>query len=327
MDAYKPKNMNEAANGLLDYMDPSRDNPVSPADYLAQLQIDSLRNQQAAAQTTAKQLAELQNKPKQVDLTPYAMAVDALTGSKMAQQYQAFKPKNQDQQKLLLSQLYGKQNQGITDDLINMQNQAYKQDQLSMMERLAQMKQAQGFKDNPFQKKKLEALGKQAGEYLSKDRPNLAANLPKVEKTLGILEDNPGLTGNWTQQLFGSTGATLYSPDLKIAEESMQSAIQDTLRPTLGAQFTEKEGERIMNLAFNPGLPTEENKRRAKELQKVINNKIKFQDDLYNWIADKGTDEGFPFEQYGMQKAGGAAASSATSMSRIEELRRKRAGK
>lgn len=321
-----PKDLNTAAQGLLSYMQEVRGPRLTPSDELAKLQFDSIANQRQAMEDTQKQLQELRGQKKQVDLTPFALGIDALTGSNLTQQYQAVRPKDSKAEQRLLQQLNAQQAQALTDDLINLQNQGYKKDQLRVMERLGEMKQSQGFKDNPFQKKKLEKLGAQAGEYLAKDRPNLAANLPKVQKTLALLQENPGLTGGWFQQIAGSTGAKLYSPELKIAEDSMQSAIQDTLRPTLGAQFTEKEGERIMKLAFDPGLPTGENARRAQELEKIIQNKIKFQDDLYNWIADRGTDEGFPFENYGMKKAGGSVASKATSMSRIEELRRKKAG-
>ena len=45
--------------------------------------------------------------------------------------------------------------------------------------------------------------------------------------------------------------------------ESVQAVVQKTLRVTLGAQFTENEGKRLIERAYNPNLPEKENARRV----------------------------------------------------------------
>lgn len=53
------------------------------------------------------------------------------------------------------------------------------------------------------------------------------------------------------------------TPEAKAREDEVKSAIQNTLRQTLGAQFTEKEGTAILNRAYDPRLTNAENLRRV----------------------------------------------------------------
>ena len=155
----------------------------------------------------------------------------------------------------------------------------------------------------------MEALGKGAANYYQKDRPTYLSNIPKINKTIEILTNNPGLTGGIADKLFGNTGLSIRNEDSHVAQQSMQAAITDTLRPTLGAQFTEAEGNRILSLSFDVSVGAEENKRRAQELKGIIQRKVQFQDDLYAHLAEHGDDRQFPYSNYGMQKDGGSPIS------------------
>lgn len=157
-------------------------------------------------------------------------------------------------------------------------------------------------KGSIYKKAKMTAFGKGAAEFYQSTRPQLLANVPKIDKALKIMEDNLDLTGSVTNKLIGDTFLKFRDEEAYNAQQNMQSAITDTLRPTLGAQFTEKEGERIMNLTFDPAVSTKENTRRAIALKKVIANKIKFGDDFYKHLEQYGNDEGFDYSAYGMTK-------------------------
>lgn len=69
------------------------------------------------------------------------------------------------------------------------------------------------------------------------------------------------------------------SPAQVAREDAVKNAIQATLRQTLGAQFTEKEGQALLERAYNPRLPVEENVRRveqaAQELKRTAAQKMK----------------------------------------------------
>jgi len=166
-----------------------------------------------------------------------------------------------------------------------------------------QKTKAEAPKDNTFSKKKQEVFGKSAVEYFTKDRDQLVNNVNKIDNALTYLTD-PKTKDSISGPIRGLAPDAVRSftnPEAIVVKESIQSAIQETLRPTLGAQFTEKEGERIMNLAYNDRLPPEENARRAKQLKQMVENKVRFSDALYQYIEDNGSDKGFPYEQYGMQ--------------------------
>lgn len=169
--------------------------------------------------------------------------------------------------------------------------------------KMFQAKAEQSGKQQPssvFEKKKMEKLAAAGVDYITKDRDQYLNNINKIDNAIDILnKDNVMTSGRIVGRLpdFARTESSI------TARENIQSAIQETLRPTLGAQFTEKEGERIMNLQYNENLDEAENKKRAQELKRFIEKKVKFSDDLYSYIEEKGSDKGFPYEKYGMKKS------------------------
>jgi hypothetical protein len=181
---------------------------------------------------------------------------------------------------------------------------------------------------NIFQEKKMEKLAASAAEYITKDRGQLVSNVGKIDVALGLMDKAP--SGDVSGPFRGLAPDKIRSysnPEAIIVKESMQSAIQETLRPTLGAQFTEKEGERIMNLAYNDKLSPEENKRRATDLKKFIQKKVEFSDALYSHVGKNGSDEGFPYEKYGMNKQGSGADQGAQQDTRIDQFYEKNKSK
>jgi len=173
---------------------------------------------------------------------------------------------------------------------------------LDIKEKSASQKAKEGTVTSAFKKEKMKAFGKGAAEFYQMTRPQLLANLPKIDKAIELLNKDKKLTGGLTSRVIGDTALKLRDPKAYIVQQSMQSAITDTLRPTLGAQFTEKEGERIMNLTFDPAVSTKENALRARALQKVIKDKVKFSEALYAHLDKHGDDEGFDYKTHGMTK-------------------------
>lgn len=180
----------------------------------------------------------------------------------------------------------------------------WRQKEMDNKQRMESMKfQQAGRKADVFEQESLKQFAKKQVDYTTLERPQLANNLSKIDFAVNILDSRNDISGPGKGLLPQSVRA-FTNPDAIKAQEAMQSAIQDTLRPTLGAQFTEKEGERIMNLAFNPSLPAEENKRRALALKSAIEQKIAGTDALYSYIRQNKTVEGFPFEKYGLAQSG-----------------------
>src|SRR5690606_6484899 len=152
------------------------------------------------------------------------------------------------------------------------------------------------------------ALGKSAAEWATKDRAVIASNLEKVDSALDELE-NAIKSG---QPLFGPGRGHMpdkirafTNPKALDVRDRVHSAITDTLRPTLGAQFTEKEGKRIMDLQLRDTLSDADNLRRIQALRDVMRRKIEATDAMYSWIEKRGSLDGFPLEKYGMERVKG----------------------
>lgn len=87
-----------------------------------------------------------------------------------------------------------------------------------------------------------------------------AVEILETEGGTGVIE--AGLMPDWVQAVTNKSGLR--------AKELVTEVVQRNLRLVLGAQFTEKEGERLINRAFNPSLSEEENIKRIKRLGKSI---------------------------------------------------------
>lgn len=82
--------------------------------------------------------------------------------------------------------------------------------------------------------------------------------------TLKSLKDNSMASG----RLAGTAPDWLRSDESIRLQSDIREAAQGALKGTLGPQFTEREGERIMNAAYNPKLPPSEN---AAKVQRALN--------------------------------------------------------
>lgn len=157
-------------------------------------------------------------------------------------------------------------------------------------------------KPNTFQESKARHFAASAVEWANKDRPQLLSNLEKLDHAVGILASDQDVSGAVRGRLPDVVRAYTH-PNALIARDNVRSAIVDTLRPTLGAQFTQVEGERIQNLAFDASLPQQENLRRARALREVMARKIAMSDALYAHLeANGGSDAGFDYGRWGMEK-------------------------
>ena len=65
------------------------------------------------------------------------------------------------------------------------------------------------------------------------------------------------------------------------------------MREVLGAQFTEKEGERLIKRAYNPTLSEEENVKRVKRLVEQIRLAAAAKESAAKYVEKKGTLKGW----------------------------------
>ena len=149
------------------------------------------------------------------------------------------------------------------------------------------------------------AFGKDYADFV------LAGGYSDVQKQLGQLKDVIGeLKGTGTAEKPKGVSASGISgvlpKSLRDIVASKGAAIQDTvedvvqrnLRNVLGAQFTEREGTRLIERAYNPRQPETENIKRLNRLIVQIDEAAKSKAEAGEYYEKKGTLVGFKGKLY-----------------------------
>jgi hypothetical protein len=137
-----------------------------------------------------------------------------------------------------------------------------------------------------------ETLGKQAAEWFSK-KSGAYSNINDMERVVSTIE---GAIANGDQLSGGLINympddvQDLFAPQSQDVRRSVEKVIQSSLRETLGAQFTEKEGENVIKRTWNPQAPIEYNLRRTKQLLNELKGYAAGQDQLLEGIVSSNGD-------------------------------------
>ena len=100
------------------------------------------------------------------------------------------------------------------------------------------------------------------------------------------------LTGPLVARLPGFA-KPLFNPAAVAVRESVEEIVQRNLRLVLGAQFTEKEGERLIARAYNENLSEAENAKRVSRLMKQLGDAARAKQEAVDYFNENGTLEGF----------------------------------
>ena len=122
--------------------------------------------------------------------------------------------------------------------------------------------QGETLDNTPFMKD----LQKESTKFLN-ESSNLVGNINSLEDALKTLETSPDITGvlpGLVQNVGGDAFLKLVLPETANAKAQIESVVQESLKSILGAQFTEKEGERILQRVFDPAVSPQENAKRLK---------------------------------------------------------------
>jgi hypothetical protein len=146
-----------------------------------------------------------------------------------------------------------------------------------------------------------EADKKFAGEYVEfatggfADTMKQVAQLQEVSKTLHAIaqgKSDKTLTGPVVGSLPDSLKPIL-APDSQAAQDAVEEVVQRNLRLILGAQFTEKEGVRLIARAYNPKLGEAENAKRVDRLVNQITQAAEAKLDASRYFMANGTLDGW----------------------------------
>jgi hypothetical protein len=141
-----------------------------------------------------------------------------------------------------------------------------------------------------------------------------AAQIAQLKPVIQALEEGKPITGV----------PVAVQPDLLLAmtnpkalqsREQVEEVVQRNLRVILGAQFTEKEGERLIARAFNPKLPPEENAKRLRRLFLQMSSAAEQKNAAASYFEQNGTLRGFKGKTPSVQDFYNAMEGSAATVS------------
>lgn len=136
---------------------------------------------------------------------------------------------------------------------------------------------------------------KYADEWLEWTRgggADSAKQIAQLEGVLNKLEGGEDLTG----PALGMTPdalQTIFAPEALDAREKVEEVVQRNLRVILGAQFTQKEGERLIARAYNQSLSPKQNAMRLRGLVGQMRAAANAKAEMAEYFNANGTLQGF----------------------------------
>ena len=167
----------------------------------------------------------------------------------------------------------------------------------------------------PAQKKFAEESGKGAFDWDQGGRASAQENIGKFQTVLTDLEDGNLDTRTLTEfaPFVGDWARAAVNPTGQQGLDTIRGVIFQGLRDTLGAQFTEREGERLVKASYNPQLDEASNIARLKPALSRMRETFQAKEALTQHILSGGSISDYsgktPWEAY---KGGGTGISQAS---------------
>jgi hypothetical protein len=131
------------------------------------------------------------------------------------------------------------------------------------------------------------ASAEKLSEFYLTEYPQQLTNLGKIDDVINIMK-NQDVTGPVTGGMPFAL-RVLVNPDSVGIEDDIKSIIYQSLRATLGAQFTQREGENLVQATFNKYLDEETNIKRLERLRTETINGLETKVSMYNHLKEEGT--------------------------------------
>jgi|TARA_Y100000296_G_scaffold1587_1_gene1624 DNA-binding protein H-NS len=118
------------------------------------------------------------------------------------------------------------------------------------------------------------------------------SNLDKLQTNIEKLKTQDDLTG-WFIGLMPDKIKAAFNPEALALKNDIESIIFQSLKETLGAQFTEREGRMLVAANFNEMLPEEVNLKRMQRLYDTTMKASKAKEDKIAYFRENGTIKGW----------------------------------
>ena len=129
-------------------------------------------------------------------------------------------------------------------------------------------------------------------------------NIDKLDDVITTLKENDNITGSVVGNI-PAAFRVFINPESVAVQDDINSIVFQSLRATLGAQFTENEGRKLIEASFNVKLSEEVNIKRLERLkEKLLNMAQSKQSAADYFYANNGSMEGYTGQTtFGFDKA------------------------
>tara|TARA_R100001440_G_scaffold65889_1_gene86846 strand:+ start:415 stop:2040 length:1626 start_codon:yes stop_codon:yes gene_type:complete len=118
-------------------------------------------------------------------------------------------------------------------------------------------------------------------------------NIDKLDDVITTLKENDDITGNVVGNI-PAAFRVFINPESVAVQDDINSIVFQSLRATLGAQFTENEGRKLIEASFNVKLSEEVNIKRLERLKEKLLNMANSKESASKYFyANNGSMEGY----------------------------------
>lgn len=269
--------------------------PASDAEgKLRAKQLESLEAQRAGIEQFNQKIAEQEGKGINPLVAGLMGASDLFSGTNnlagLQQQKQAQENKSLQNQVLLQNM-----KRDLTDAEVELlKADAQKQKDMRQEELLRLKFGMQEDKLTPGQEAADRAFGKEYQDWTAQGGyANVDKQIAQIEAAANALDQDDTMTGG-IQELYVPGGSSDFArsrskPEAFALQQGVEQAIQASLRQTLGSQFTEKEGEKVIARAFDPRLPAKENAKKLRAEIKQLRSRAAEKEAASRYFEQHGT--------------------------------------
>lgn len=272
--------------------------PTSAADFeeLMKRRTAGLESQRAGLEDIEAQIGKLNQPTNEKNIAPILAISDFLAGTQYLKNYQtpAEKQKAAQAEALNLKLQLQKNKDALTDKEIDLYKAQYQdsfdREKLKAMTGLAQQKQE--VKLLPGQEAADKEYGKVYAQWAGEGGyAGVEKQLGGLQNAISALKADPSLTGSWVEKLPGGSSSAVLArvkPEAFAIQQAVEQAIQNTLKSSLGSQFTAKEGEQLLARAYDPRLSAEENIKKVQAVIQEIETKARRMEESAKYFEQTG---------------------------------------
>jgi hypothetical protein len=143
-----------------------------------------------------------------------------------------------------------------------------------------------------FEKQRDKKFAEDALQWQQGGGQDMTAQIAQLKPVIEALERNEPLTGPMVA-VAPDLVLAIANPKALQAREQVEEVVQRNLRAILGAQFTEREGERLIARAYNPKLSPQQNAGRVRRLFKQMAEAAEQKQAMVDYATANGTLKGF----------------------------------